>query len=45
MDHEARLDQAYQLLVEVGLRRRTRVAKAALQGEDEVGQDATEERN
>jgi hypothetical protein len=44
MDDEARLDLAYQVLIELGLRRRARLAKAALQGEEEVGQDAIEER-
>jgi hypothetical protein len=43
-DDVACLDLAYQLLIELGLRRRARLAKAALQGEVEVGQDAIEER-
>ena len=43
-DDEARLDLAYQALVELGLRRRARLAKAPLQGEEEVGQRAIEER-
>ena len=42
-DDEAGLDLAYQLLIELGLRRLARLAKAALQGEEEVGQDTMEE--
>jgi hypothetical protein len=34
---QARLDLAYELLIELGLRRRARLTKAALQGEEEVG--------
>jgi hypothetical protein len=43
-DDQAHLDLAYQLLSELGLRRRARLAKAALQHEEEVGQCAIEER-
>jgi hypothetical protein len=43
-DDVACLDLAYQLLIELGLRCRACLAKAALQGEEEVGQDAIEER-
>jgi hypothetical protein len=41
---EARLDLPYQLLIDLGLLRRARLAKAALQGEEEVGKDAIWER-
>jgi hypothetical protein len=44
-DDTKRLDLAYELLVELGLRRRARLAKAALQSEEEVSPRAIEERS